>query len=284
VKPRAGTLPGVGTVAVVTDSSTCLPSELAERYGVEVLAISAYPTSDPLRAAEGDGQQELSDALEQEELASAHRPFVTEYLAAVEAFAYDAAVVVTPALEFASMYRNASVAVQLATRPAVVIDARTAAAGQALVVLAGAEVAAEGGDLAAVVAAVEDATRRVELVASLATLEPLRRNGPIPDDVLGAPQLKGSRSLFRMHDGTIEPLGEAEDADGALQSIVRAYHASTPHGAVRTVVFHAGAPDLAHDLDRLLDGVDFVTGFSGAMQVHTGPGVVGAAWLPRTAP
>ena len=33
---------------------------------------------------------------------------------------------------------------------------------------------------------------------------------------------------------------------------------------------------------RSLGGVDFVCGFSIAMQVHTGRGVVGAAWLPKS--
>jgi fatty acid-binding protein DegV len=201
----------------------------------------------------------------------------------VEENGCDTAVVVTPAIEFAAMYRNACLAAELATRPTVAIDARTAAAGQALVVLAGAAVAARGGDLAEVVAAVEDATRRVELVASLANLDPLRRSGPVPDSVLGAGGLDGARSVFRMCDGTIEPLGEAADAESTLETIRAAFVASTPGGVERSTVFHAGAPELAHRLEELLGGVDFVSGFSAAMQIHTGAGVVGAAWLPARA-
>ncbi|MCU1494529.1 MAG: DegV protein [Acidimicrobiaceae bacterium] len=274
----------MGNVAVVTDSSTCLPAALAEQFGINVLPISLHlPEEHVPPESEDDSEWSLSEAAEQEELSGANRPFVTEYLAAVEDAGYDAAVVVTPAIEFAAMYRNASLAAELATRPAVAIDARTAAAGQALVVLAGAEVAASGGDLAAVVAAIEDATRRVELVASLATLDSLRRSGPVPESVLGATALAGSRSVFRMRDGIVEPLGETEGAEQTLETIRSAFEASTKSGVERSTVFHAGAPELAERLESLLGGVDFVCGFSVAMQIHTGRGVVGAAWLPKVA-
>lgn len=272
----------MGNVVVVTDSSTCLPEALAEQFGINVLPISVHLPEEGLAPDPGDeAEWSPSEAAELEELSGANRPFVTEYLAAVEDIAYDSAVVVTPAIEFATMFRNASLATELATRPAVAIDARTAAAGQALVVLAGASVASGGGDLAAVVAAVEDATRRVELVASLETLDSLRRSGPLPESVLGPGGLAGSRSIFRMCDGNVEPLGEADDPEASLETICRAFRASTTAGVERSTVFHAGAPELAARLAEMLGGVDFVCGFSVAMQIHTGRGVVGAAWLPR---
>jgi DegV family protein with EDD domain len=272
----------VGRVALVTDSSTCLPPALAEELGIRVLPISIYLPEE--RASTGPGvlaDWSISAAAEEEELSGASRPFVTEYLAAVEGSGSDAAVLVTPAIEFADMFRNASLAAGLADRRAVAVDARTAAAGQALVVLAGAEVARRDGDLDAVVAAVEEAARRVELVASLETLAPIRRSGPVPEDVLGPGAPDGARSVFRMHDGVVEPLGTAEDAEASLQEIRRAYRRGAPGGTERSTVFHADSPELARRLEELLGGVDFVSGFSLAMQVHTGRGVVGAAWLPK---
>ncbi|MDA8292366.1 MAG: DegV family protein [Actinomycetota bacterium] len=272
----------MGRVTVVTDSSTCLPEALAVEFSIRVLPISSYLSEEGAAAdLGGDSPLALSEEAELEELTAANRPFVTEYLAAVEHPGCDAAVVVTPAIEFAAMYRNAALAASLANRPAVAIDARTAAAGQALVVLAGAQVAAAGGDLEAVVAAIEDATRRVELVASLASLDEIRRSGPVPEEVLGAAGSSAARSVFRMSHGTVEPLGATGGAEESLETIRDAYRASTTRGVERTTVFHAGAHQLAARLEQMLGGVDFVSGFSAAMQVHTGRGVVGAAWLPR---
>ena len=82
-----------------------------------------------------------------------------------------------------------------------------------------------------------------------------------------------------MRAGAVEPLGETASAEESLATIQRAYLASAQFGVERTTVFHAGAPALARRLGELLGGVDFVTGFSLAMQVHTGHGVVGAAWV-----
>jgi DegV family protein with EDD domain len=271
----------MGEVSVITDSSSCLPSSLCEEFGVTVLPISVHDGLLDETAVEPGTDWRLPASVELEELETANHPFVTEYLAAIESRADTAAVIVTPAIEFATMYRNAALAVELADRPAVVVDSRTAAAGQALVVLAGAAAARSGGSVDDVVAAITDAAHRVELVASLATLEPIRQNGPISGDVLGIGELDGARSVFRMREGNVEPLGDPMATDATLERITEFLRTSAPRGVERSTVFHAGVPDLACRLARLLGGVDFVSGFSLAMQVHTGRGVVGAAWLPR---
>ena len=271
---------------VITDSSACLPEAFAKRYAIRVLSISpGLADEERERADLGElADFELPRDVELEELARANHPFVTEYLQAVEDLDYDAAVIVTPAIEFATMYRNAALAAELATRPTTTIDARTAAGGQALVVLAAARAAASGAELSEVVRVVEDASRRVELVASLATLEPLRRSGPVPEAVLRGAERAGPRSVFRMRAGIVEPLGSTATAEQGLETIFATFRDSTPAGTESSTVFHAGAAELAARLEQLLGGVDFVSGFSIAMQVHTGLGVVGAAWLPKATP
>jgi DegV family protein with EDD domain len=278
-------LDAVPGVLVVTDSSTCLPADLVSSFAIRVLPISVHLPDGDLEEGTGDANEEwrISEALELEELAGANHPFVTEYLGAIEEPGFDAAVVVTPAIEFATMYRNAALASELSSRRAVAIDARTAAAGQAIVVLAGAEAARSGADIDGVVAAIEEATHRVELIASLASLDAIRRSGPVPESLLVGNETVGTRSVFRMHDGVIEAVAETTSAAGALEAIRDLYDAQRSGGIERSTVFHAGAAALAEELASMLGGVDFISGFSIAMQIHTGPGVVGAAWL-RAAP
>ncbi|HWD25044.1 MAG TPA: DegV family protein, partial [Acidimicrobiales bacterium] len=148
---------------VVTDSSTCLPLDLISSLGIRVLPISVHlPDGDLQERPDHTGEVvQIPEALELEELSGANHPFVTEYLEAIEEPGFDAAVIVAPAIEFASMFRNASLASELSTQESVAIDARTAAAGQALVVLCGAAAAQSGADLHDVVATIEDAARRV---------------------------------------------------------------------------------------------------------------------------
>jgi DegV family protein with EDD domain len=269
-------------VGVVTDSSTCLPAPLVEELGIRLVPVTVHlPGSDRVDGSEHEHDHlasRISEAVERDQYVRSTHPFITDYLAAVEEADADEVVVVTPAMEFAGMYRNASLATELAARPAVTIDSRTAAAGQALVVLCGAEAAAGGADLREVVRVVEAASRRVDLVASLETLVPISRSRRVPAPALREAELEGMRSVFRMRRGTVEPLGATSTSDEALRTIAKEW-AATADVAARTTVFHADCRDLADLLGDLLGRVDFVSGFSAAMQIHTGQGVVGAAWM-----
>lgn len=271
-------------VLIVTDSSTCIPAPLAESLGIVILPISVHlPDSDTALIEEADGTTwQLTGDLAREELMGANHPFVTEYLSVIETPGYESALVVTPAIEFSTMYRNAALAGELAARSTIVHDARTAAAGQALVVLAAADAAARGASLDEVLRVAEDASRRVELVASLSSIEPIRRSGEVPEEVLDHENLTSERSLFRMRDGVIEPLGGVDSASESLEILREAFALSTADGAEASTIFHADAPELAEELKNLIGEVDFVSGFSIAMQVYTGRGVVGVAWLPTT--
>jgi DegV family protein with EDD domain len=269
-------------VGIVTDSSTCVPSDLAARLRIGIVPVTLHlPESDRV-----DGSDHISlpiaEAIEQDRLVRSSRPFVTDYLAAVEDKDADEVVIVTPAIEFAGMYLHASLAAELATRRAVVVDSRTAAAGQALVVIAGAEAAAAGASLEEVVRVVEGASRQVDVVASLETVVPVKRGRRVPTQVLLSAELDGMRSVFRMRGGTVQPLLATSTVDEALETVANEWKESTRGDTERVMVFHSDCPELAERLRATIGQVDFVSGFSGAMQIHTGQGVVGASWLKRT--
>ena len=267
----------------MTDSSTCLPSGLVASLGILVLPISAHlPEGDLEGLDDLDPEWVLPEDVEHAELSGANHPFVTEYLEAIEAPGYDAAVVVTPAIEFATMYRNALLAAELATRPVVTIDARTAAAGQALVVLAGAESAATARRSTR-----SCAPSRMPPVASNSSPRwpPWNRSGaaarfprrcctPASSPAAGASSAcatgSSSRSARRRPRTTPSsrcagPLTNTADRGWSAPRSSTPAPRSSPSGSRRCSV-----------------GVDFISGFSIAMQVHTGRGVVGAAGLPMS--
>lgn len=270
----------VTRVAVVTDSSTCLPPALSDKLGVVTVPVTVH-----LPGADGvDGSDQLSkrisEAVERDQYVRSSHPFITDYLAAIEESGCEEVAIVTPAMEFAGMFRNASLAAELSARRAVVVDSRTAAAGEALVVMRGAEVAQSGASLSEVVAAIEEASRRVDLVAALQTLEPIRRSRRVPAPVLAQGGPGGTRSVFRMRGGAVELLGEVSEEKDAFDCIADAFEAGGGKSSSHSTVFHAEDRAAAERLCERLGEVDFVSGFSAAMQLHTGPGVVGAAWLP----
>lgn len=268
---------------VVTDSNTCLPPSVIDGMPVHVLPIMVH-----LPEAVGeDASQELVEATfraqAQRRPVSSTPPSALDFLRLCDQVRLDATepgagiVVVTPAAEFTSIYDNACSAAALSSNRVVVVDSRTAAAGQALVVLEGARLAREGARVDEVVGAIEAASRGVDLVGALATVAPLRHSGRVAlRGVLPGP----GRRLFRMKDGDVTALGAAGDLAEAVGLLGGEWKAAGGADLSETVVFHAAAPEAARELEEALGSVSFVTGFSAAMGIYTGPGLVGAAWLP----
>jgi fatty acid-binding protein DegV len=116
------------------------------------------------------------------------------------------------------------------------------------------------------------------LVACLETLDYLRQSGRVPALALGLANQLGIRPVFRLRNGTAERVALPRSEQAALSRIAREWRAAGGEGQP-SAVFHAARPELAEDLARMLGGASFITEFSAAMAIHTGPGVVGVAWL-----
>ena len=87
--------------------------------------------------------------------------------------------------------------------------------------------------------------------------------------------------VFRFRRGVAERVALPRSEEGALSRIVKEWRAGGGEEAERSAVFHAARPDGAAELARRLGATSFATEFSAAMGIHTGPGVVGVAWLRR---
>src|SRR5438046_176574 len=126
-------------VALITDSSACLP---ARPPVVDVVPVVIHlPDGDVVGDAPA-AVDRVYEALRRREPVKSSAPSAVEYLAAIEEAPADDIVVITPAEEFTTMYRNACVAAELAAERVAVVDSRTAAAAHGLVVEEAAEAAA----------------------------------------------------------------------------------------------------------------------------------------------
>jgi DegV family protein with EDD domain len=267
------------TVALITDSSACVPDELIRDLDIGIVPILVHIGSEEYRNGVDLDPGKLYRALERDVPVKSAAPSPLDYLDAVEAAGDRPAVVVTPATEFTRMHRNALLGAELADRPVAVVDSRSATAGHGLVVLAAAEAGEAGGGVDDVVAAAEEAAARVELVAALESLAFLRQSGRVSALTLGVASSLGVKPVFRMRQGVVERLGLPRSSQAALERIVREWKAGGGQDGVRSAVFHAGRPERALDLAARMGGDPFITEFSAAMAIHTGPGVVGVAWL-----
>lgn len=265
-------------VAIVTDSSACLPPALVRRLRIRVLPLMVHLGNESIADGTNLPSSRVYDAMARDEPVKSSPPSPAEYLSAIEECDAPAIVVITPATEFTSMYRNALLAAELADRPTEVVDARTAAAGEGLVAIAAAEAARNGRSLANVVAAAEAAAARVDLVACLADLGPIRDSGRVAPRALEVAGRESVRPVFRLRDGAVEPIAAPRDTKSALRQIAREWKRAGGPTSRRSIVFHAGREAEARRLAALLGHVDHITEFSAAMGIHTGPWVTGAAW------
>jgi fatty acid kinase fatty acid binding subunit len=270
------------TVTIVTDSSACLPDGVLGDLPITVLPIMIHLRSGDLRDGMDDAAPLVYRSLERGESVKSSAPSPVEYLAAIEA-AEGPVVVISPATEFTAMYRNAAVAAEMSGRPVPVVDSRTAAAAHGLVVLAAAAMAAEGGAVEEVVERAEEAGRRAGLVAALDGVDFIRRSGRVPMVALQLAHQLGIRPVFRLSGGAVERVGVPRSLPAAMRRIRKEAVAGGLRDAPASFVFHAAAPERAAALQELLgEGTD-VTEFSPSMGIHTGPGVVGVAWLRSVA-
>ena len=261
---------------VVTDSNVGLPGAVRADLGIRVVPISILLTDRDL-TDEGIDARLVFDALGRDEEVKSSPPSVLDYVNAIEDGDHDGVLVLTPAAEFTSMYTHASRAADLSTRPVRVLDTRTAAAAQTLIVLETARAARAGASLDEVEAVARDAMARAELVAALERVATIEHSGRIPSPVIETVQRSAEHPLFRFRDGAVTPIPST--ADDPLEDLVGVWTDDGGPAAGGGLVFHAAAEERAHRLRSMLTGTEEIIVFSPAIAVHTGPGIVGVAWL-----
>lgn len=275
---------------VVTDSACDLPQQMCDDLGVEVV---------PLTIRFGDAEYvdrvELSTEEFWRRLAGADplpetaAPSVGAFEEAFRRIADEGAdgiVCINLSSAMSATMQSAQVAAKALDGlcPIEVVDSQSASMGIGSLVLHAARRAREGADLATVVHEVEDRRDRSRVLATLDTLEFLRRGGRIS----GAQALLGSmlsiKPIITVADGHVDAAGKVRTRSKALRFIVD----QVKQRDVETVcVLHAAAPDL-HEflsmLEPIVSGSELVVGEVGpVVGVHTGPRVIGVIWTERGA-
>ena len=267
-------------VTVVTDSAASIPSDLVRQLGIVVVPMSliiggtVYP----------DGQLGLDEVMSRVgEGVSTSGTNPGEFLRAVESVDGDV-LVLTISRQMSSTFEAARSAASMAGDRVWVVDTKTAAGGQGLVVLAAAEAAARGASLDEVASVADDVIQRIRLVATVQNLERLIASGRVPGIAALANKWLGMNPLFEFRDGHAKPLRPAFSREGAFERMLASWrHSTVPGARLHVAALHAEAEEEATRLlKQVTTEVDpatsFVAPFNSVMVVHTGLGLVGLAW------
>jgi DegV family protein with EDD domain len=270
------------SVAIVTDSASAIPDDIAHRYGIIVvpmgLAIGGLPVVESAL-----GLEEMIARFDEGITTSGPPP--GDFAKAVEkSQTGDGVLVITLAGDLSSTYRSALLGAQEATGPVEVVDSRTAAGAQTLVVLAAARAARAGGDLTSVADAARRAIAEVTLVGALSTLEYLVKGGHIPSAAGWAADRLHVRPVIELRDGKVRPLRPAFGDEAARERLLAHWRRSRVPGAdLHLIAMYSVDPAEAEDLlgavsAEVEPAQSFLSGFGTVLVAHTGPSLVGLAW------
>jgi len=272
-------------VAVVTDSTTSLPPELIERWGIETVSLYVGWGGDHRPEREYDLDEFYARLRDSEELPSTSQPSVGDFLACFEPLAEAGRDIVSIhiASGLSGTYESAREAARVIEdkghRGRVeVVDSQTGAGALGLVVLGAAEAAEQGQTLEQVVAAAEQTRASLEMWFCLDTLEYLRRGGRIG----GAQALVGSALKIKpilTFGSEIVPVGRVRTKKRALERMVAYLHELRERDASGWIVQHAQLPDDAATLvaeGKAIFGTEpiFCTQVGAVLGAHLGSGVL----------
>jgi DegV family protein with EDD domain len=228
---------------------------------------------------------EVYERLPRVRRASTSTPAPGDFGRAFEDAGADAVVCVTVASSVSAIHQAARLAAGDASVPVEVVDSGSASMGEGFVAMEAARAARDGASLDDVVARAGRVAADVRLVAMIETFEYLRRSGRVSRLVSGAGSALGIRPVFRLVRGAIESVARPRTRRQAMGRLAEEVRREAGGRPVHLAAVHAAAEaDARSLLDRLRGELDVVeehvAGFTPAMGVHTGPGLVGLAWFP----
>jgi len=274
-------------VVVVTDSNATLPEHLVQELDIRVVPILLHLNGHSYRDGIDLTPTEFYQLLRNDKhvpttSAPSVGDFLRVYAAAVREASGIVAIHLPPTLS--AVYSTALLASQLVDgAPIRVVNSRSATMAQGFVVLEAARAAAAGADLEAVVARAEEVAAKVQLFATLETLEYLHRGGRIG----GAAALMGSalhiRPILYLVDGQVQSAARPRTRRQAIHCMLQRMAERVADRPVHAAVMHAAAAEEAKNLERQMaerfNCVElYLTEFTPVMGAHAGPGLLGLAF------
>jgi DegV family protein with EDD domain len=275
-------------VAVVTDTTHYLPTELVAERGIHEVSLYVNDGDRQQREADIADLDAFYDGLRSaSSLPTTSQPSIGDFLAVYEPLAQQGRDIVSIHISggiSGTVEAARQAAAQLPDTTVDVIDSRMACGALGLVVLAAAGAAASGDDAHTVAARARAAAEATRLWFAVDTLEYLRRGGRIGTAQAwlgGALKIKPILTL----DGEITPIERVRTSGRAFERMVDYMRSRRDDGADGWVVQHIQAPDVVeHLLDRGRELFDsepvFVSEIGPVIGAHVGPGLVGVGGLP----
>jgi DegV family protein with EDD domain len=280
-------------VAIVTDSSACLPEELISKYGIEIVPMEFIYESKVYRDGIDITPADFYELIRRaERLPTTSAPSPGTYFELFKKVAERTKniLVVTPSAKLSHTFESAKVGAamgqgKLNDIAIEVLDSGTAAGSQGFVALAAARTAALGESLAQVFASARSLMPKVSLIAFIDTLHYLAKGGRVPQVAAWASSLLNIKPIFELLPSSrgVSSLERVRTRPRAIKRLVELLKERTGRKPAHCIVMHTNVLDEAEGLkERMASELDcaemYIEDFTPVMGVHTGPGLLGVAF------
>ncbi len=277
---------------VVTDSTAYLPASYLEEHRIEVVPLHVVVAGREHVEGRDITPAEVAAALREYTIVTTSRPSPAVFAETYARLAADGAthiVSVHLSSQMSGTYEAAALAATEAPVPVVVIDSETIGMAMGFAVVAGAQVAASGGDVDAVAAAIRERLTPSGVLFYVDTLEHLRRGGRIG----AASALLGSalaiKPILAVRGGRIVPVEKVRTSARAVARIEAMVleHVTRAGVKVDVAVHHLDAAGRAEQIAEHLRGrlpgepEILVVELGAVVGAHVGPGTVAIAISPH---
>jgi len=280
----------VSHVAIVTDSISDMPPELAARQRITVVPLTVSFGGESFRV-----NVDLSTDEFWERMTAPGAPFPTTAAASpgdfVEVFnaafegGADAIVCINCSGELSATLKSAHVARgMLSDREIHVVDSRTASMGEGMLAQIAVELADEGVSAAEIARVIEHRKAQVDLYVALDTLEYLKRGGRISGTRAAVGTMLSIKPIITVRDGVVE---NADRVRTRLKARDRTLELLTAAPIERATILHTTRADVDEFHRMFLDrsGLDPAMvqelTIGASVGPHLGPGCVGAVIIRR---
>jgi len=278
-------------VTILADSIACLTPEMVRQYRLQIIPLNIHFNGKICRDGVDITSTEAYRLLETAPDHFASSPAsVGEYVAAYrEASAYAEGILcITLSSRLSTLHNMARIAKEEAKKEfpqtsIEVLDSKTAASGEGLIISVAARTASEGKNLAEVIKVAEAVRDKVSVIGIMETIRHVYRTGRIPKITAQVGSMPNIKPIFSISKGVVRIAGLARNKEHAVRRALNIMRERVGARPVHVAVAHA---DVLEEGERLKQKISsefncvelWLSNFSPIMCYATGTGVLAIAF------